>query len=1168
MSEKIHILYVDDDPDHLTVGKKLLERYEKFTVTIIAGAAQALDLLKTQTFDVIISDYQMTHMDGNVFLKRLRETGNTTPFIIFTGRGREEVVIEAFNNGVDFYLQKGGDVKAQFDYLTTNICQILSKRTFEKELARKNAELQAAYEKISAADDELRVSLEKLTIQEQKTRESEERLRVLSDNLPNGMMYQLIIKPDGTRQFVYVSAGVEKYHGVSISDALQNPNLLYDQILEEDKNRLIQVEEESWKNFCPFTSEVRFYNPQGLIRWALIRSIPRELPGGSSIWDGFVIDITDLKTAKEALEKRLLTLTQPLETGGITFEDLFNIQEIQQIQDDFANATGVASIITYPDGTPITKPSNFTRLCSDIIRKTERGCANCFKSDAIIGRPNHDGPIVQPCLSGGLWDAGASIIIGNQHIANWLIGQVRNETQSEETIRSYANQIGADEQNAIEAFREVPSMSLGKFQDIAKTLFSFANQLSRSAYQNIQQARYITEQIASKNEIQKKNDELQAAYEQISASEEELRSNFNRLSKQEQIIKIHEERLLMAQDIGRTGCWEYSIGENTIWGSAQGLHIFGFPKVAGDFPIDKIEDCILEKEKVHQALVDLLTKGIEYNLEYLIHPADGGKQKWIHSIARIEKDSQENPIRVLGVIQDITEQKTAELLLKETNEAFKQAQKIGRIGSWTYDLKSDHITWSDELFRIFGHEPGSLLLKLDIIKTTFHPEDLEKHDRILSTAITTHYYEPAEYRLIYPDGSLHYVNADGMVEVDLNGDSIRLIGVVQDITDQKLANDEILKKNFELQAAYEEIAASEEELRANLEEIIRQEDLIRESKERFQSLFDNMVEGAALHEMILTSEGVAEDYRIIEVNPAFERNLGLSRDSVIGKTSKDAYGVTEPPYLDIFVQVAMTGEPVSFETYYPPMEKYFAISVYCPYQRSFATIFEDITIRKNSEIALLETTAYLENLIHNANVPIIVWDPSFRITRLNQAFELLIGRSADEVMGTSLELMFSPEQAERSIQLLRTTMTGGRWDTTEIDIVHKDGTIRHLLWNSSTIYAPDGKTPVATIAQGQDITRERNLEQEKDAALTQVMQNLAYLSILNDEIRNPLTIISSCADLIDDALVNEQIRDQTQRIDTMVTQLDRRWIESEKILSYLRKHHQIHLTSSSDTKKP
>ena len=188
-----------------------------------------------------------------------------------------------------------------------------------------------------------------------------------------------------------------------------------------------------------------------------------------------------------------MTMRHPIEFDDFGFIDLFDLDEIQRIQDEFAIAMGVASIITQPDGTPITAPSNFTNLCSEIIRKTEKGCRNCFKSDAIIGRINPDGPIVQPCLSGGLWDAGASITIEGRHVANWLIGQVRDETQTEESMRAYAREIGADEEILLEAFREVPSMHRLRFEKIAQAFFTLANQLSAQAHQNFKLKRLIVE---------------------------------------------------------------------------------------------------------------------------------------------------------------------------------------------------------------------------------------------------------------------------------------------------------------------------------------------------------------------------------------------------------------------------------------------------------------------------------------------------------------------------------------------------------------------------------------------------------------------------------------------------------------------------------------------------
>ena len=190
----------------------------------------------------------------------------------------------------------------------------------------------------------------------------------------------------------------------------------------------------------------------------------------------------------------------PESSKEISFEDLFDLKDIQRLQDQFAEATGVASIITHTDGTPITKPSSFCRLCSDIIRNTEKGRANCYKSDAALGQVRPDGPIIQPCMSSGLWDAGAGVTVGGRHIANWLIGQVRDETQTDASMLAYAREIGADEKAFLKAFHEVPAMSRESFTAVARVLHTLANQLSEVAYQNVQQTRFIAERKRAEKE--------------------------------------------------------------------------------------------------------------------------------------------------------------------------------------------------------------------------------------------------------------------------------------------------------------------------------------------------------------------------------------------------------------------------------------------------------------------------------------------------------------------------------------------------------------------------------------------------------------------------------------------------------------------------------------------
>ena len=173
------------------------------------------------------------------------------------------------------------------------------------------------------------------------------------------------------------------------------------------------------------------------------------------------------------------------------------------------------------------------------------------------------------------------------------------------------------------------------------------------------------------------------------------------------------------------------------------------------------------------------------------------------------------------------------------------------------------------------------------------------------------------------------------------------------------------------------------------------------------------------------------------------------------------------------------------------------------------------TERKQAEEALRETRDYLQNLIVYANAPIIVWDPQFRITQFNRTFESLTGRKASDIIGKSLELLFPPAMVENTMKSICKTLTGERWEVIEISIQHIDGSVRTVLWNSATIFAPDGKTAVAIIAQGQDITERKKAEEEKRQAnekltvLVKKLEDRNYQNIIMGEMREMLQACST-----------------------------------------------------------
>ncbi len=354
--------------------------------------------------------------------------------------------------------------------------------------------------------------------------------------------------------------------------------------------------------------------------------------GEPGYFEGFSTDITERRNAEEALRRRLELLTNPREDGELRFEDLFEIEKIQRLQDRFAQSAQVASIITDADGRPITRPSGFCELCMRVIRGTEEGRARCFASDAILGRPNPGGPTVRACLSAGLWDAGASIVVEGRRVANWLIGQVRTGPLDERRARAYAREIGADEEDYLAAYRKVPHMSKERFTIISETLFTLASLLSDSAYKNALQAKSIN---------------------RIRAAEEALRKS--------------EERYALVIKGTNDGVWDWDLRTNEAYFSPRYKEILGFG------PDEDLGDAGGWMERIHpedrervlavnMACAEGRTESFE--VEYRLRHKDGS-YRWILGRGGSSRDEQGRIRRMTGAHTDITESRRARDELKK-----------------------------------------------------------------------------------------------------------------------------------------------------------------------------------------------------------------------------------------------------------------------------------------------------------------------------------------------------------------------------------------------------------------------------------------------------------------------------------------------------------------------
>lgn len=261
------VLYVDDEPGLLDLAKIILEQGEDLEIDTEQDPLVALERAASDIYDVIVCDYQMPGMDGIELLKQLRTWGDRTPFILFTGRGREEVAIQALNSGADFYVQKGGPPLVQFGELKNAIIQLSNRRSMEDRLL-----------------------------------ESERRLSTLMNNLP-GMAYRCRNDPDWTMEFV--SAGCQALTGYPAHDLLLNRHRSYAALIRPEHEQRVWGEVQAGiREKRPYKIAYVISTASGELKWVWEQGEGVLSPEGEVVaLEGFIADITEQKMAEESLRR-------------------------------------------------------------------------------------------------------------------------------------------------------------------------------------------------------------------------------------------------------------------------------------------------------------------------------------------------------------------------------------------------------------------------------------------------------------------------------------------------------------------------------------------------------------------------------------------------------------------------------------------------------------------------------------------------------------------------------------------------------------------------------------------------------------------------------------------------------------------------------------------------
>lgn len=279
---------------------------------------------------------------------------------------------------------------------------------------------------------------------------------------------------------------------------------------------------------------------------------------------------------------------------------------------------------------------------------------------------------------------------------------------------------------------------------------------------------------------------------------------------------------------------------------------------------------------------------------------------------------------------------------------------------------------------------------------------------------------------------------------------------------------------------------------------------LRKSEEKYRLLFDNMINGFALHEIITDEAGEPVDFRYLDANKAFGIHTGLSVPEIIGKRVKDVLPEVESYWIENYGRVALSGEPMSFVQYSASLDKYFNVYAFSPKRGQFAIIFNDVTEYKRTENALKESQARLQSILDHTPTLINIKDLAGRYVLINQKAETVLGIANEDIRGKTPFDVFSEKTAEQIIAHDKRVIDSQSSLKTEENVLSEYG-IQTLLSVRFPIFDNNGEliaiggifTDISERKKAEEemLVKERAIESSINAiAIADLQGNLTYVN--------------------------------------------------------------------------